>query len=88
MNLTASYHSNTGILLEWIFVHAPGLHSKHIVYYQSGGVSYNSSFTRSGDSDTFYHLALPPERVHSISLVAINQAEEKIAYQPVHHKGL
>ena len=82
MNFTASYKSITGVLLEWIFVHTRGLTTTNVVFYQSGGVSYNSSFTSSRDSATFYHLALPPEGVHSISLVAMNQAESNIFYLP------
>ena len=82
MNLTASYQSITSVLLEWIFVHTPGLTTTNVVYYQSGGVSYNSSFTSSRDSGTFYRLALPPEGVHSIYLVAMNQAEDNIVYFP------
>ena len=82
MNLTATYQSITSVLLEWIFVHTPGRATIHIVYYQSGGVSYNSSFTRNGDSGTFYHLALPPEGIHSISLVTVYQAEVNLVYLP------
>ena len=82
MNLTATYQSFTIVLLEWIFVHTPGRATKHVVYYQSGGVSYNSSFTHSRDSGTFYQLALPPEGVYSISLVAMNQAEGNVVYLP------
>ena len=82
MNLTATYQSITIVLLEWIFVNAPGHATKYVVYYQSGGVSYNSSFTRSEETGTFYHLVLPPEGVHSISLVAINQAEGNTVYLP------
>ena len=82
MNLTATYQSITSVLLEWIFVHTPGLNTIHVVYYQSGGVSYNSSFIRSEDSGTFYHLPLLPEGAHSISLVAMNQAEGNIVYLP------
>ena len=82
MNITATYQSITSVLLEWIFVHTPGLYTKHIIYYQSGGVSYNSSFTHSEDSGTFYHLALPPEGVHSISLVAVYQAVANTVYLP------
>ena len=82
MNLIATYQSITSVLLEWIFVHTPGLTTSNVVYYQSGGVSYNSSFTRSRDSGTLYYLTLPPEGVHSIPLVAINQAEGNIVYLP------
>ena len=82
MNLTATYQSITSLLLEWMFVHTPGLYTRYGVYYQSGGVSYNSSFTPSRDSGTFYYLALPPEGIHSIFLVAMNQAEGSIVYLP------
>ena len=82
MNLTATYQSITSVLLEWIFVHIPGLTTSIVVYYQSGGVSYNISFTHSEDSATFYHLVLPPEGVHSISLVAVYQAEVNTVYLP------
>ena len=69
-------------MLEWIFIQTPGLYTRYVVYYRSGGVSYNSSFTHSGETGTFYHLALPPEGVHSISLVAMNHAEANTVYLP------
>ena len=82
MNLTVSYQSITSVLLEWIFVHKRGLATSNIVYYQSGNVSYNASFMTIQESGTSYHLALPPEGIHSISLVAMNQAEGNIVYLP------
>ena len=85
MNLTTSYQSHqsmTSVFLEWIFVHTPGLTTRNTIYYQSGGVSYNTSFMTSQESATFYHLALPSEEVHSISLVAVNQAEGNTVYLP------
>ena len=51
------------------------------MYYQSEGVSYNISFTR--ESGTLYQLNnLPPEGVHSLYLVAMNQAKGNIVYLP------
>ena len=83
LNLTATYQSTTRVLLKWLFAHVTSFSTRFIVYYQSGGVSYNSSFTLGRESGRIHLLTnVPPEGVHSISLVAINQAEGNIVYLP------
>ena len=54
-----------------------------MVYYQSGGVSYNDSFSRRRGSETIHQLNnLPPGVIHSISLVAMRQGQNLLAYLP------
>ena len=54
-----------------------------MVYYQSGGVSYNESFSLRRSSTTIHQLNnLPPEGIHSISLVAMMQGSYTLAYLP------
>ena len=54
-----------------------------MVYYQSGGVSYNESFSLRRDSETIHQLNdLPPGGIHSISLVAMGQGQNDLAYLP------
>ena len=54
-----------------------------MVYYQSGGVSYNESFSLRRDSETIHQLNdLPAGGMHSISLVAMRQGLSILAYLP------
>ena len=66
-----------------MFVHTPRGFTRFFVYYQYEGVSYNTSFILSEENSKIYQLAnFPPERVHSIYLVAMNQAESNVFYLP------
>ena len=72
IDLTATYHSTTSVLLEWTFAQPSSTEISYVVYYQSGGVSYSESFSLRRDSETIHQLNnLPPGRIHSISLVAM-----------------
>ena len=51
-----------------------------MVYYQSGGVSYNDSFSLRIGSETTRNL--PPGGIDSISLVAMRQGRNILAYLP------
>ena len=54
-----------------------------MVYYQSGGVSYNEPFSLRRDSETTRQLNnLPAGGIHSISLVAMRQGQNVLAYLP------
>ena len=54
-----------------------------MVYYQSGGVSYNESFHLRRGSATIHQLNnLPAGGIHSISLVAMRQGQNVLAYLP------
>ena len=46
INLTATYNSTTSVLLEWTFPQQPITDINYVVYYESGGVSYNESQER------------------------------------------
>ena len=54
-----------------------------MVYYQSGGVSYNESFSLRRDRATIHQLNnLPAGGIHGISLVAMRQRQNVLAYLP------
>ena len=54
-----------------------------MVYYESGGVSYNKPFSLRGGSETRHQLNnLPAGGIHSISLVAVRQGLSILAYLP------
>ena len=54
-----------------------------MVYYQSGGVSYNESFSLRRGSETIHNLNnLPAGGIHSISLVAVGQGRSILTYLP------
>ena len=54
-----------------------------MVYYQSGGVSYNGSFSLRRGHGTFHQLNnLPAGGIQSISLVAMKQELSVLAYLP------
>ena len=54
-----------------------------MVYYQSGGVSYNDSFSLRTASATIHQLNnLPAGGIHSFSLVAMRQGLSVLAYLP------
>ena len=55
-----------------------------MVYYQSGGVSYNESFSHSSSTETIHQLNnLPAGGIHSISLLAMRQTQSIVlAYLP------
>ena len=81
--LTATYKSTTSVLLEWTFPQSPSTGINYVVYYESGGVSYNKPFSLRGGSETRHQLNnLPPGGIHSISLVAVRQTESTFAYLP------
>ena len=80
INLTATYKSTTSVLLEWTFLQSPSTEISYVVYYQSGGVTYNESFSLRIGSETTRNL--PPGEIHSISLVAMRQGRNILAYLP------
>ena len=54
-----------------------------MVYYESGGVSYSDSFSLRRGSATIHQLNnLPAGGIHSISLVAVGQGQNLLAYLP------
>ena len=54
-----------------------------MVYYQSGGVSHSESFSLRRDSATIHQFNdLPAGGIHSISLVAMRQGQNVLAYLP------
>ena len=54
-----------------------------MVYYESGGVSYNESFSLRRGHGTFHQLNnLSAGGIHNISLVAMRQGQSVLAYLP------
>ena len=85
IDLTATYKSTSSILLEWTFPQSPSTEINYVVYYQSGGVSYNESFSlRRGSATSIHQLNdLPAGGIHSISLVPVRQGRYyTLAYLP------
>ena len=81
--ITANYMSTTSVLLEWTFPQPPTTDLNYVVYYQYGGVSYSESFFLRRDSETTHQLNnLPTARIQSISLVAMGQSRNHLAYLP------
>ena len=83
IDLTATYQSTSSVLLEWTFAQPFSTDVNYVVYYQSGGVSYNESFSLRRGSGTIHQLNnLPAGGLHSISLVTVGQGQNMLAYLP------
>ena len=68
------------VVLEWTFPQQPSTDVNYVVYYQSGGVE---SFSLMRGSATIHQLNnLPAGGIHSISLVAMRQGQNLLAYLP------
>ena len=77
------------VVLEWTFPQQPRTGINYVAYYQSGGVSYNDSFngvesfSLMRGSATIHELNnLPAGGIHNISLVAVRQGQNLLAYLP------
>ena len=83
IDLTVTYQSTSSVLLEWTFAQPFSTGVSYVVYYQSGGVSYNDSFGLRRGNETIYQLNdLPAGGIHSISLVAVSQERNLLTYLP------
>ena len=69
-NLTATYKSPSTVLLEWMFSDPVVGDTMYTVYYQSGGVSYNTSFTLTRDRRSYLMMDLPLEVITNVFIVA------------------
>ena len=69
-NLTATYKSPSTVLLEWIFSDPVVGDTMYTVYYQSGGASYNTSFTLTRDQRSYLVMDLPLEVITNVFIVA------------------
>ena len=70
--LTATYKSPSTVLLEWMFSDPVVGDTMYTVYYQSGGVSYNTSFTLTEDHRSYLMMDLPLEVITTVFIVAIS----------------
>ena len=77
-NLTATYKSPSTVLLEWIFSDPVAGDTMYTVYYQSGGVSYNTSFTLTEDQRSYLMMDLPLEVITNIFIVAVTRMENHL----------
>ena len=68
-NLTATYKSPSTVLLEWMFSDPVVGDTMYTVYYQSGGVSNNTSFTLTEDQRSYLVMDLPLEVITIIVAV-------------------
>ena len=72
-NLTATYKSPSTVLLEWMFSDPVVGDTMYTVYYQSGGVSYNTSFTLTEDQRSYLMMDLPLEVITNVYIVAVTK---------------
>ena len=77
-NLTATYNSPSTVLLEWMFSDPVVGDTTYTVYYQSGGVSYNTSFTLTENQRSYMVMDLPLEVITNILLVAVTRMENHL----------
>ena len=68
-NLTATYKSPSTVLLEWMFSDPLVGDTMYTVYYQSGGVSYNTSFTLTEDQRSYLMMDLPLGVITNVFIV-------------------
>ena len=72
-NLTATYKSPSTVLLEWMFSDPVVGDTMYTVYYQSGGVTYNTSFTLTSDQRSYLMMDLPLEVITNVFIVAVTK---------------
>ena len=72
-NLTATYKSPSTVLLEWMFGDPVVGDTMYTVYYQTGGVSYNTSFTLTEDQRSYLVMDLPLEVITNVFIVAVTR---------------
>ena len=77
-NLTATYKSPSTVLLEWMFSDPVVGDTMYTVYYQSGGVSYNTSFTLTEDQRSYLVMDLPLEVITNVFIVAGTRTENHL----------
>ena len=77
-NLTATYKSPSTVLLEWMFSDPLVGDTMYTVYYQSGGVSYNTSFTLTEDQRSYLMMDFPLEVITTVFIVAVTRTENHL----------
>ena len=70
ISLYTTYKSPSTVLLEWMFSDPVVGDTMYTVYYQSGGVSYNASFTLTEDQRLYLMMDLPLEVIKNVFIVA------------------
>ena len=77
-NLTVTYKSPSTVLLEWMFSDPVVGDTMYTVYYQFGGVSYNTSFTLTEDQRSYLMMDLPLEVITNVFIVAVTRMENHL----------
>ena len=77
-NLTTTYKSPSTVLLEWMFSDPVVGDTMYTVYYQSGGVSYNTSFTLTEDQRSYLMMDLPLEVITNVFIVTVTRMENHL----------
>ena len=77
-NLTATYKSPSTVLLEWMFSDPVVDDTMYTVYCQSGGVSYNTSFTLTEDQRSYLMMDLPLGVTTTVFIVAVTRTENHL----------
>ena len=77
-NVTATYKSPSTVLLEWMFSDPVVGDTMYTVYYQSGGVSYNTSFTLTEDQISYLMMDLPLGVITNVFIVAVTRMENHL----------
>ena len=77
-NLTATYKSPSTVLLEWMFSDPLVGDTMYTVYYQSGGVSYDTSFTLTRDQRSYLMMDLPLGVITNVFIVAVTRTENHL----------
>ena len=69
----ATYKSPSTVLLQWMFSDPVVGDTMYTVYYQSGGVNYNTSFTLTRDQRLYLMMDLPLEVIINVFIVAVTK---------------
>ena len=67
------YKSPSTVLLEWMFSDLVVGDTMYAVYYQSGGVSYNTSFTLTRDQRSYLMMDLPLEVITNVFILTVTK---------------
>ena len=86
INLTATYKSPTTVQLKWTLLVSPLVDTRYFVFFQSGGVAHNVSFSLTRDQRSYVIMDLPLEPITNIHMVALTKPTQVLtqlyAYLP------
>ena len=82
VNLTATYKSPTTVQLKWRFLVSPLDGTRYLVFFQSGGVAHNVSFSLTRDQRSYVIMDLPLEPITNIRMVAFANSTQHYVHLP------